>query len=78
MYYLSVFIHNELIIVMRRLQIINWQDWKYTLFVAFIRHSQNIRCHNALREFKLYGGCHRKHWIETSISKLIFNMFSFT
>ena len=57
---------------------INSQDWKYTLFVVFIRHSQNIRHHNALSDYRLYGGRHRKHWIETLISKLIFDAFNFT
>ena len=27
---------------------INWQDWKYTLFVVFVGYSQNIRRHNAM------------------------------
>ena len=27
---------------------INWQDWKYTLFVIFICHSQNIQRHCAM------------------------------
>ena len=39
-------------------------DCKYT----FIRHRQNIRRHNELSEYRLYGGRHRKHWIETPIS----------
>ena len=26
----------------------NWQDWKYTSFVIFICHSQNIRRHSAM------------------------------
>ena len=29
-----------------RPQNINWQDWKYTSFSIFIRHSQNMRRHN--------------------------------
>ena len=27
---------------------INWQDWKYTLFVVFVGYSQNIRRRNAM------------------------------
>ena len=61
-----------------RLQTINWQDWKYTWIVAFIRHSQNIWHHNAFCEYKLYSRRRWKQWIETSFSKLIFNPFSFT
>ena len=38
---------------------INWQDWKYTSFVVFIRHSQNIRRHNEFSEYRLYG---RRRW----------------
>ena len=26
-----------------------WQDWKYTPFVIFIRHSQNIESHSAMQ-----------------------------
>ena len=55
---------------------IHWQDWKYTSFVVFICHSQNIWCHNELSEYKFYGGYRRKHWIETPISKLILNPFT--
>ena len=36
--------HHELI----RPRNINWQDWKYTLFVVFVGHSQNIRRHSAM------------------------------
>ena len=32
---------------------INWQDWKYTVFVVFVRYSQNIRRHNANRIYEL-------------------------
>ena len=48
-----------------RPQNINWQDRKYISFLVFIRHSQNIRRHNTMGEFKLYGGRRRKHslWI---------------
>ena len=48
-----------------------------TAFAVFIRRSQNIRRHNALVEYKPYTGGRRKHWIETSILKLIFNPFSY-
>ena len=48
---------------------INWQDWKYTSFVVFVRYSQN--CYYLLRTSS-------KTWIETPIFKLIFNPFTFT
>ena len=32
---------------------INWQDWKYTLFVIFICHNQNIQRHSAMGGHKL-------------------------
>ena len=57
---------------------INWQDWKYTSFSIFITHSQNMRRSNAKDEYKPHDGRRRKHWIETTISKLIINPFSFT
>ena len=57
---------------------INWQDWKYTSFSVFIRHSQNNRRHNAKDEYKPHDGRRWKHWIETPISELIFNPFRFT
>ena len=41
---------------------------KYTSFVVFIHHSQNIRHHNELSEYKLYSGRCQKHWIESSFS----------
>ena len=31
----------------------NWQDWKYTSFVIFIRYSQSIRRHNVICREKL-------------------------
>ena len=31
-----------------RLQYINWQDKKYTLFVVFVDYSQNIPLQNAM------------------------------
>ena len=58
---------------------INWQDyWKCTSFSIFITHSQNMRRHNAKDEYKPHDGLRRKHWNETTISKLIINPFSFT
>ena len=36
-----------------RPQNINWQDWKYTSFVIFIRYSQSIRRHNVICRDKL-------------------------
>ena len=57
---------------------INQQDWKYTSFSIFIRHSQNMRRPDAKDEYKPHDGRRRKHWIETPISKLIINPLSFT
>ena len=37
-----------------------------------------MRRHNANDECKPYGGRHRKYWIDTPITKFIFNPFSFT
>ena len=54
---------------------INWQDWKNSLFVAFICHIQISQGHNELSEYRLSGGRHRKHWIKTPISKLSFKLF---
>ena len=47
----------------------NWQYWKYTLFVAFVSYtySQCIQRHytvNALGKYKLYGRCRRKHALD--------------
>ena len=53
---------------------INWQDWKYTSYVVFVRYSQNIRRQNAIT----CCGRRRKHWIETPIFELIFNPLTFT
>ena len=50
----------------------------YKLFVVYIRHSQNTQHHNDLSQYRLYGEHCLKHWIETAISKLIFNPFNFT
>ena len=47
-------------------------------YIHHSRYSQNMQRHNAVGEYKLYSGRRRKHWIETSFSKLIFNPFSFT
>ena len=34
-------------------QNINWQDWKYTSFVVFVRYGKNIRRHYAIHRDKL-------------------------
>ena len=44
---------------------INWQDWRYTSFVVFVRYSQNIRRHNTTCRDKLVADVIKKHWIET-------------
>ena len=30
-------------------------DWKYTLYAVFIRHIQNMRCHNSMGDYKFHG-----------------------
>ena len=34
---------------------IKWQDWKYKLFVVFIRHSQNFKLYGRFRQKALWG-----------------------
>ena len=53
-----------------RPQNINWQDWKYTLFVVFLFTVKTFDVTMQCAETKC-----RKHWIETPIFKLIFNPF---
>ena len=52
---------------------INWQDWKCTAFVVFIRQSQNNRRHNALGNTNLMADV-----VKTLDKNFIFNQFNFT
>ena len=48
------------------------------LEIYIVRGFHPSQSKHAWSEYRLSGGCRRKHWIETLISKLIFDAFNFT